>query len=223
MATAASLTPKSLPAATAHFDQVLSEFKAELSQHEVDDFSYTTAADLKEAIHQLQEEQASKKRMQNLRRLNAFVEAMDQYDKVIQVFLNATQYLGFIWGPAKFMLLVASSHGDALNTLLEAYQEIGEHMPLLEQYESLMVNNPYLQQVVGFIYKDILDFHRKAMKHFRQRGLPHGIQVQDDALTDNKRGNSSSMQRGRPFELTSAPSSPACSPTGNCSTARPYW
>jgi ankyrin repeat protein len=56
-----------------------------------------------------------------------------------------------------------------LNTLLDAYQEIGEHMPLLEQYESHISSSPYLQEIVGLIYKDILNFHHKAMKHFRQR------------------------------------------------------
>jgi len=44
-------------------------------------------------------------------------------------------------------------------------------MPLLEQYESHISNNHHLQEIVGLIYKDILDFHRKAMKHFKQRGL----------------------------------------------------
>lgn len=79
------------------FDRVLKEFKTDLAQHEIDDFNFTTAADLKTAISKLQEKQASEKRMQNLRRLNSFVEAMDQYDKVVSVFLNATDYLGFIW------------------------------------------------------------------------------------------------------------------------------
>ncbi|KAF2815322.1 uncharacterized protein BDZ99DRAFT_516056 [Mytilinidion resinicola] len=154
---------------TAQFNRVLSDFKHELSQDEVDDFNFTNAEDLKKAVHRLQEQQKSEKRMQNLRRLSSSLEAMDQFDKVVSVFLNATDYLGFIWGPAKFMLLIAGSYSEALNTLLDAYQEIGDHVPLLEQYESLIRNSPYLQDIVGLIYKDILNFHRKAMKHFRQR------------------------------------------------------
>ncbi|KAF2492844.1 ankyrin [Lophium mytilinum] len=154
---------------TAQFNRVLSDFKHELSQDEVDDFKFINSDDLKKAVHRLQEQQKSEKRMQNLRRLSSFLEAMDQFDKVVSVFLNATDYLGFIWGPAKFMLLVAGSYSEALNTLLDAYQEIGDHIPLLEQYESLIHNSLYLQDIVGLIYKDILNFHRKAMKHFRQR------------------------------------------------------
>ncbi|KAF2686439.1 ankyrin [Lentithecium fluviatile CBS 122367] len=157
------------PAAIAIFNRVLTEFQQELSMDEVDDFNFITADDLKKAVHQLQEEQKSKKRMQNLRRISAFLEAMDQFDKVIQVFLNTTNYLGFVWGPAKFMLLVAGAYSDALNTLLDAYQEVGENMPLLMQYEALVSQSPSLQEILGLIYKDILTFHGKAMKHFRQR------------------------------------------------------
>ncbi|KAL1615551.1 hypothetical protein SLS54_008956 [Diplodia seriata] len=170
MASAPDPTTNALPASTSPFDQALAKFKGELSDKEIDDFQLTTGDDLKHAVLQLQTKQASEKRMQNLNRLTAFVEAMEQFDKVIQVFLNACDYIGFVWGPAKFMLVVAASHADALNTLLEAYQEIGEHMPLLPQYESLIMSGPYLHQVMGFLYMDILEFHRKAMKHFRQRG-----------------------------------------------------
>lgn len=92
------MTPNAAsPAAIAVFNRVLTEFQQELSMDEVDDFTFITADDLKKAVHQLQEEQKSKKRMQNLRRISAFLEAMDQFDKVIQVFLNTTNYLGFIW------------------------------------------------------------------------------------------------------------------------------
>ncbi|CAO2653801.1 Nn.00g032120.m01.CDS01 [Neocucurbitaria sp. VM-36] len=156
-------------ACTAQFNRILSDFKRELSQDEIQTFNFTSSMDLKESIRQLQKDQMSVKHMKNLYRLNAFVEAMDQFDKVVHVFLNASNYLGFIWGPAKFMLLTASSYAEALNTLLDAYQEIGEHIPLLQQYESQLKNNPYIQELVGLIFKDVLIFHRKAMKHFRQR------------------------------------------------------
>ena len=70
---------------------------------------------------------------------------------------------------------IAGSYSEALNDLLDAYQEIGEHMPLLEQYEPYIKSNPYLQEIVSLIYSDILTFHRKAMKHFRQRGIDQEV------------------------------------------------
>jgi hypothetical protein len=84
-------------AATAQFNQLLSDFKTGLSQDEIHNFNFFSSTDLKKSILSLQEDQKSEKRMRNLRRLSAFVEAMDQFDKVVHVFLNATNYLGFIW------------------------------------------------------------------------------------------------------------------------------
>lgn len=90
-------TPVISPAGTTQFNRVLNEFKRELSQDEIYDFSFTTSSDLKKEIQRLQEKQKSEKRMQNLRRPSAFVEAIDQFDKVVHVFLNVTNFLGFIW------------------------------------------------------------------------------------------------------------------------------
>jgi len=90
-------TPITSTAGTAIFARVLAEFTRELSQDEIDDFRFVSSMDLKKAINQLQDQQKSQKRMQNLRRLSAFVEAMDQFDKVVHVFLNVTNLLGFIW------------------------------------------------------------------------------------------------------------------------------
>jgi hypothetical protein len=47
--------------------------------------------------------------------------------------------------------------------------DIGESLPLLVQYEEIFKGKPAMRQVLGFIYADILAFHRSAMKHFRGR------------------------------------------------------
>lgn len=53
--------------------------------------------------------------------------------------------------------------------LLDAYEEIGDHIPLLEQYEDLMKRSPELEVILELIYKDILNFHQKAIRHFKNR------------------------------------------------------
>jgi hypothetical protein len=52
---------------------------------------------------------------------------------------------------------------------MDAYQRIGEHIPLLGQYESYFRNQPQMFQLLRLIYEDILDFHWKAMKYFKRR------------------------------------------------------
>lgn len=60
-----------------------------------------------------------------------------------------------------------SAHADAFETLLEAYQQIGEHMPLLKQYEELFHHSPHMQAVLSLIYIDILEFHRYSVRRLK--------------------------------------------------------
>lgn len=79
------------------FGRILASFKATLTKDVSEDFRFTTLDDLKQTVAEIQAEQGSAKRLQNLRRLDAFLEAMEQYDKVVQIFLNAADLLAFIW------------------------------------------------------------------------------------------------------------------------------
>lgn len=42
----------------------------------------------------------------NLTRVSGFLEAMNQFGAVIEVFLNTSEILAFVWGPLNFLLLV---------------------------------------------------------------------------------------------------------------------
>ena len=42
----------------------------------------------------------------NLSRIQSFLEAMNQFGKVVEMFLNVSEAVAFIWGPMKFLLLV---------------------------------------------------------------------------------------------------------------------
>lgn len=54
---------------------------------------------------------------------------------------------------------------------MDAYQRIGEQIPLLAQYENYFRNYPQISQVLRLLYEDILNFHWKAMKYFKQRSM----------------------------------------------------
>ena len=65
---------------------------------------------------------------------------------------------------------MASTWSDSFDILLDAYEQIGNEIPLLEQYKSVFENDPHMVKVLGFIYKDILDFHKRAIRFFQGRG-----------------------------------------------------
>jgi hypothetical protein len=88
------------------FRATLSNFKKRLTPKEQDDFSFATLEDVRKEIARIQSEQGNEKTMMNMIRLQSFLEAMDQFGKVVEVFLNASQFVAFIWGPLKFILQV---------------------------------------------------------------------------------------------------------------------
>jgi len=91
------------------FKQVLSEFKKRLNPEELARFQFTTLNDLKVAARDVQDEQRKSKTARNLTKIQPFLQAMAQYQDIIEVFLNASDFLCFVWGPMKFMLLVSLS------------------------------------------------------------------------------------------------------------------
>ena len=79
------------------FERALARFRSHLSPAEQEEFSITSLADVQETIAHIQEVQGSKKKMRNLTRIKAFLEAMEQYGKIVEVFLNASDILAFVW------------------------------------------------------------------------------------------------------------------------------
>ncbi|KKY27176.1 putative c2h2 domain containing protein [Diplodia seriata] len=155
---------------TPRFQQRLQEFKRDLSPDQEEHFKFTTLDDLKRLVHSIQEEQTKSRRLTNLRRLAPFLEAMEQFDKVVQVFLNAADLLACIWGPMKFLLLATQTYHDAFNALLDAYVDIGESIPLLAQYEQVFQDKSQMHVVLEFVYTDVLEFHSSAIKYFKSPG-----------------------------------------------------
>lgn len=58
---------------------------------------------------------------------------------------------------------------EALNSLLDAYQQIGEQIPLLSQYQELFFSSPHMKTALFMIFQDILEFHRVALGYFKRR------------------------------------------------------
>ncbi|KAI1076452.1 hypothetical protein F5B20DRAFT_556101 [Whalleya microplaca] len=153
------------------FLTTLDHFKrtAGLTVMEEKEFQMTSLEELRDCIKKIQQDQERKRRLMYMKRLDPFLRTMEQYGKVIEVFVNTSDVVAFIWGPMKFILLIATTFSDALHAVLDAYQSLGEQIPLLEGYQQLFTSNAHMRTVLGLIYQDILEFHREAIKHFKQR------------------------------------------------------
>ncbi|CAI7590736.1 unnamed protein product [Penicillium crustosum] len=151
------------------FERSLEVFKKDLNKKDRDNFKFSTLEDLEKCLTQLQAKHRSQRRMQNLNRLKPFLEAMNQFGKVVEVFCNSSELVPFLWGPVKFLLLIADTFESAFSELLDTYEYIGENLPLLLQYQELFHTNPHMIKVLSLMYEDILKFHRIAIQYFQQR------------------------------------------------------
>jgi len=79
------------------FTRTLRDFEKNLTDEQRDDFKFSTLDDLRATISTIQSKQGSERNMRNFTRMRAFLEAIEQYGKVIEVFANSSIFVAFIW------------------------------------------------------------------------------------------------------------------------------
>jgi hypothetical protein len=88
------------------FQTALENFKKRLTPKEQEDFKFGTLEDVRKEVARIQNEQESLKEMMNMSRIQSFLEAMNQFSQVIEVFLNTSEFVAFVWGPMKSLLQI---------------------------------------------------------------------------------------------------------------------
>lgn len=96
------------------FRHALTKFSARLSKDEESQFQFTTFGEARDALALIQDEQRKRKENMNLTRIQSFLEAMEQFSKTIEVFINASPFVAFIWGPLKFLLQVSFKNSSQM-------------------------------------------------------------------------------------------------------------
>jgi hypothetical protein len=86
--------------------RAIKKFRARLTGKELTDFGTTTYEQLCRDLVRVQKEQEGRMEMMNLSRIKSCLEAMHQFGSVIEIFLNVSDAVAFVWGPMKLLLLV---------------------------------------------------------------------------------------------------------------------
>ncbi|KAF8444436.1 hypothetical protein BDZ91DRAFT_853780 [Kalaharituber pfeilii] len=146
------------------FRGTLSNFQNSLSPVQGQGFANTALEALQRCIGDIQTEQVIMRNMRNINRIRPFIDVMQQYGKIIEVFLNVTNFLAFIWGPMKFLFQVTGKYLNCFDIILDEYEHLGEGLPQFQQYHSLFLGNSYMRTVLGLVYQDILEFHGRVLK-----------------------------------------------------------
>jgi hypothetical protein len=79
------------------FQRAVDKFTKSLTVKQRQEFAVCSLQDVHEAIVTIQEERGSQKNLRGMTRIQAFLEAMEQYRKAVEPFLNCTPFLGYVW------------------------------------------------------------------------------------------------------------------------------
>lgn len=90
-------TPVQQTGPTAAFEAALAEFQSELRPKDKPKFRSTTYSHVKNEVEGIQTRLMQQRRGKNLVRLKSFLEAIDQFGKVVEVFGNASLLVAFVW------------------------------------------------------------------------------------------------------------------------------
>ncbi|KAI9708610.1 MAG: hypothetical protein M1820_003828 [Bogoriella megaspora] len=153
------------------FDVVIRDFRSQLN----DDMLYseilnTTNIDqVYNLTNELQEEQAKKGRLRNLAKIQPFLEGLNSYANVIEVFMQAkSDVLALIWGPIKLLIQWASVLKQSFDAIVNTTADIGVLLPEFREMAKIFHENNRIKDVLVLFLKDLLDFYVIALKFFSQ-------------------------------------------------------
>ncbi|KAM0806795.1 putative NACHT domain-containing protein [Seiridium cardinale] len=151
-------------------DKAIDRFRRGLTPDQLHQFAASSVDDVVNKIEEIQLQHGSQKKLRNLSRLSKFIEALTEIEKLVQIFLNVSEVVAFVWGPIKLVLMVASTKIDTLEFLLDTYVEVGELIPHLRQYDQLFRASPSVLEILERYFEDILRFHHNALRVFSRSG-----------------------------------------------------
>lgn len=79
------------------FQRALEDLKQELTAEKYSSFGITKIDDVHRQIAEIQCKYGSEKRLRNMARMSRFLEAMQQLEQVVNVFLNVDTTVAFVW------------------------------------------------------------------------------------------------------------------------------
>lgn len=104
-------------------------------------------------------------RRQNPRTNDASLTGPNQADPYGNQHPNCMSYVSILTFPK-----LARRYSSVLEKILEAYKSIAEHLPRVDKLQTAFGEVEDFRKVLGFIYKDIAEFHQRAYRFLRRRG-----------------------------------------------------
>ena len=82
---------------SAIFQRAIEKFTRNLSPKQRQEFQACTLEDVIQEVQMIQERRGNQRALRGMARLQKFIEAMKQYGEIVNVLLNSTPFLGYVW------------------------------------------------------------------------------------------------------------------------------
>ncbi|KAK2605587.1 hypothetical protein N8I77_008413 [Diaporthe amygdali] len=153
------------------FKAVRDDFVKNVKNPGKHDFTkFATIEDVWDATEEIQKKQSQTKTLRGLHRVRPFLEALNQFSSTIEVFVQAKpDILALIWGPVKFLLQVSSSISSVFEKVIKVLNEVGNTLPVFNDYASLFKENQTVKHVLHLFYAEILEFYKILVNFMNDR------------------------------------------------------
>jgi hypothetical protein len=152
------------------FSSVKADFYRQLKDptHRAELSHITTIDDVYRATNRLQEDQAKRGTLRNLRRIDTYLQRLGEFSEVLGLFVQVKpDILALIWGPIKLLIHLSSNFVKSLDAILDVMSLVGEKLPVIKDYAKLYAENQRVNDVLALIFRDVLEFHLAALKILR--------------------------------------------------------
>ncbi|KAK3395111.1 hypothetical protein B0H63DRAFT_518180 [Podospora didyma] len=174
------------PADQCIFAKSIERFRASLSEDQKRDFSIANVKDVTREIQKIQNLLGPERKLRNFAKMRKFLEAMKRVEELVNVFLNVSEVVAFVWGPIKLALQVrviseffksqsvsgffqcgiAKGKTDTLDLILGTYGEIADVIHGVKEYDRLFQHHEEARRVLEICFDDILRFHQAVLEVF---------------------------------------------------------
>ncbi|KIX08531.1 uncharacterized protein Z518_03187 [Rhinocladiella mackenziei CBS 650.93] len=145
-------------------------------------FKSTTLADVREATRIIERDQAQRRCLRNMKRIEPLFECLEKLGGAVETLCQGC----FIWmhfaSPSP-ITNIADEYTTAFERLLEAYHEIAQHLPRFDRLSIAFQDQEDFQTVLAGIYSDVLEFHSHAYSYLRRGGGLIRLQIPLPRLT----------------------------------------
>ncbi|PON27159.1 hypothetical protein TGAM01_v204108 [Trichoderma gamsii] len=151
--------------------KIAREFLGTLRPQDKEFFESSSYSDVLQDVNDVQSQRELTRTMINMKRIHPFLIGMASLENILAAinFSQASNVMACVWGSIRFLLKATNLNDREIDNLLDAYEELGDKIPPLDEYTPFFNRGTESQICLLHIYRDVSTFHQNLYKLFSLR------------------------------------------------------